>query len=101
MFFGGYRGCYPQGQSEYNLFNHKNDAFDSYDFIWNSKYITDGNSNLWNQKYSLPPTKVLGFVACRVTSKILGIRSAERLRGDVKTIKSGKRSDLGSDISEK
>ena len=71
--------------SEYNLFNHKNDTFDSNDFIWNSKYITDGNSYLWNQKYSLPSTKVLGFVACRVTSKILGIGSAERSWGDVKT----------------
>ena len=87
--------------SEYNLFNHKNDPFDSNDFIWSSKDITDGNSHLWHQKYSLPSTKVLGFVACRVTSKILGIGYAERSWGDVKTIKSGKRSALGSDISEK
>ena len=55
--------------SEYNSFNHKNDPFDSNDFIWNSKDITDDNSHLWHQKYSLPSTKVLGFVACRVTSK--------------------------------
>ena len=54
-----------------------------------------------HQKYSLPSTKVLGFVVCRVTSKILGIGSAERSWGYVKTIKSGKRSALGSDISEK
>ena len=63
--------------------------------------ITDGNSHLWHQKYSLPSTKVLDFVACRVTSKILGIGSAERSWGDVKTIKSGKRSAHGSDISDK
>ena len=62
---------------EYNFFNHKNDPFDSNDFIWNSKDITDGNSHLWHQKYSLTSTKVLGFVACRVTSKILGIGSAD------------------------
>ena len=86
--------------SEYTLFNHKNDPFESNDFIWNSKDITDGNSHLWNQKYSLTSTKVLGFVACRVTSKIYWIGSAERSWGDVKTIKSGKRSTLGSDISE-
>ena len=36
--------------SEYTLFNHKNDPFDSNYFIWNSKYITDGNSHLWHQK---------------------------------------------------
>ena len=33
--------------------------------------------------------------------KILGIGSAERSWGDVKTIKSGKISSLGSDISDK
>ena len=32
--------------SEYTLFNHKNDPFDSNGFIWNIKYITDGNSHL-------------------------------------------------------
>ena len=36
--------------SEYTLFNHKNDPFDRNEFIWNSKYITDGNSHLWNHK---------------------------------------------------
>ena len=35
-------------------------------------------------------TKVLGFVACRVTSKVLGIGAAESSWGDVKTIKYGK-----------
>ena len=51
-------------------------------------------------KYSLPSTKVIDFVACRVTSKILGIGSAEHSWGDVKTIKLGKISALGSDISD-
>ena len=75
--------------------------FDSNEFIWNSKDIRDGNSHIWHQKYSLPPTIVLGFLACRVTSKILGIGFTERSWGNVKTIKSGKRSAPGSDISEK
>ena len=35
-----------------------------------------------------------------MTSKILGIGSADRSWGDVKTIKPGKRSALGNDISE-
>ena len=87
--------------SEYNLFNHKNDPVDRKYYIWNSKHITDGNSHLWHQKSFLPSTKVLGFVACRVTSKILGIGSSECSLCDVKTIKSGNRSALGSDISEK
>ena len=45
---------------------------------------------MWHQKYSLPFTNVLGFVACRVTSKVLGIGAAECSWGDVNTIKSGK-----------
>ena len=72
--------------SEYTKFNHKNDPFDSNEFICNSKDITDDNSNIWHQKYSLPSTKVIGFVACRLTSKILGIGSAERSWGDVKKL---------------
>ena len=40
--------------SEYTNFNQKNDLFDSNELILNSKYISDGNSHLWNQKYYLP-----------------------------------------------
>ena len=87
--------------NEYTLFNHKNDPFDSNDFIWKIKDIRDGNSHLWHQKYSLPCTKVIGFFSCRFTSKFLGIGAAERSWGDVKKIKSGKRSAIISDVSEK
>ena len=59
--------------SEYNSFNNNNDPFDRNYLICNSEDITDGNSHLWHYKYSLPSTTVLGSVACRVTSKILGI----------------------------
>ena len=47
--------------SEYTNFNHKNDHFDSNESIYNSKDISDGNSHLWHQKYSLPLTKFLGL----------------------------------------
>ena len=56
---------------------------------------------MWHQKYPLPCTKVLGFVEYRVTSKVLGIGAADHSWGDAKTIKSGKRYDISSDISEK
>ena len=59
--------------------NHNHYPFDSDEFIWSSKDIADGNSHLWHQKNSLPSTKVLGAVACRVTSKTIIIGSAERL----------------------
>ena len=87
--------------TEYNAFDKKIGSYYSDEFIWKSKDISDGNSHLWHQKYSLPFTKVLGFVACRVTSKVLGIGAAKRSWGDVKTIKSGKRSAIISDVSEK
>ena len=87
--------------NEYTKFNHKNDPFESNSFICNSKDIRDGNSHLWYYKYSLPSTKVLGFVACRVTSKTIGVVFIELSWVNVKTINSGKISALGSGISEK
>ena len=87
--------------TEYTEFDKNIGSFDTDEFIWKRKDIKDGNSHLWHQKYSLPCTKVLGFVACRVTSKVLGIGAAERSWGDVKTIKSGKISAVSSDVSQK
>ena len=87
--------------TEYTVSDNKVGLYDADEFIWKSNDISDGNSHLWHQKYSLPFTKVLGFVAFRVTSKVLGIGAAERSWGDVKTIKSGKRSTISSDVSEK
>ena len=55
----------------------------------------------WHQKYSLTLTKVIGFVACRVTSKVLGIGAAETSWGDVKKIKYVKISAIIIDVSEK
>ena len=56
---------------------------------------------MWHQKYSLPYTNILGFVACRVTSKVVCISAAESYWGDVKTGKSGKRSAISSHVPEK
>ena len=64
--------------TEYKTFNHKNDPFESDEVIWSSKYIRDGNSHLWHQKYSLPSTIFFGFAACRVTSNFLRIGSVDR-----------------------
>ena len=49
---------------------------------------------MWHQKYYLTCTKVLGFVACGGTSKIIGISATERSWGDVKTIKYGNMSAI-------
>lgn len=68
---------------------------------WATPDVAAGRSHLWHEKYSLPYTKVLGFVACRVTSKLGGIGPAERSWGAVKQIKDGKRSHIGSKSLEK
>ena len=68
---------------------------------WGTPDVAQGRSYLWHEKYSLPYTKVLGFVACRVTSKLCGIGPAERSWGGVKHIKDGKRSHLTGASIEK
>ena len=87
--------------TEYTDFDNKIGSFDDDDFKWKIKDIKDGNSHLGHQKCSLNCTKVLGFVACRFTPKVLGIGAAERSWGDVKAIKSGKISAISSYVSEK
>jgi len=44
---------------------------------------------------------VLGFVGCRVTSKLCWIGPAERSWGRVKNIKTGKRSHMSGESTEK
>ena len=87
--------------TEYTDFDNKNGSFDGDEFIYKSKDIRYGNINSWYQKYSLPCTKVIGFVAWRVKLKVIDIGAAESSWSDVKTIKPGKISDISSDISEK
>ena len=50
--------------TEYTAFDNMIGSYDADEFIWKSKDISDGNSHLWHQKYSLSFTKALGFVAC-------------------------------------
>ena len=54
---------------DYTDLNNNNCPFDGDNFIWISKNIHDGNCHLWYQKYSIPCTEVLGFLACIVTLK--------------------------------
>ena len=50
-------------------------------------------------KHLLPCSKVLIFVACIVTSKVLVVGATKSFWGDVKTIKPGKISAIGNDVS--
>ena len=60
---------------------------------WASYDMTSGNLYLWHKKYSIPYT-MIGYVACRVISKLCGIGPAERSWGGVKQVKYGKRLHL-------
>jgi hypothetical protein len=68
---------------------------------WASADVLKRYSYLWHEKYSIPYTSVLGFVACCVTSKLCGIGPAERSWGRVKQVKDGKRSHLSGESTKK
>ena len=69
--------------------------------IWESKFVDQQKSHRWHETYSAQEYSSFTKVASRVTSKILGIGSAERSWGDVKQLKNGKRSHLGNKKIEK
>jgi len=68
---------------------------------WNSPDIRAGKSYSWHEKYSRPHTSVFGYVASRCTSYALGIGRSERSWGDIKHIKTGKRSHMSATATEK
>ncbi|KAL7529291.1 hypothetical protein ACHAWF_002927 [Thalassiosira exigua] len=68
---------------------------------WMMPSTRSGESCLWHEKYSLPYTQVLGFVACRPTSKQAGSGSGKRNFSAAKHIKADKRSHLGTELLEK
>lgn len=83
--------------SEFEHFQGKTGPYAHREHIWNSVDIHEGKSHIWHKKNTLRYTKMLGRFACRVTSKILGIGSAERSWGDVKHLKTNKRSHLSAE----
>ena len=76
--------------TEYGVFINKRGAF-AKDHIWITARDPDLKAYHWHQKYSLKSTKMLGWLACIVLSKILGIGTAERNWKQVKAAKSGQR----------
>lgn len=61
--------------------------------IWVSAEDPLEKAYRWHQNYSLLYTEVLGKLACLVTSKILGIGTAERNWKQVKAVKVGQRTN--------
>ena len=87
--------------SEWDQFQTKTGPSYSRNWIWTSEEIKRGNCHVWHKLYSMPFTTVFGRVACRACSKPLGCGNAERNWGNFKHLKSGKRSHLSGDRSQK
>jgi hypothetical protein len=68
--------------------------------MWNSAPAVQGKSYVFHERYSLKVTTILGYVACHVTSKVLGIGAANRSWSDVLQPKTDKRSHLSVDAVE-
>ena len=87
---------------EFESFKTKSGHFQKA-YIWSSanRDLMLGKSHYWHKKNSYFQTKILGKFACRVCSKIVGMGSAERNWGDVKYLKSEKRSHLSAEAVEK
>jgi hypothetical protein len=87
---------------EFEHFKTKSGQFQKA-YIWSSQNrdLLLGKSHVWHKKNSYFQTKILGKFACRVCSKIVGMGSAERNWGDVKYLKSEKRSHLSPESVEK
>jgi hypothetical protein len=86
---------------EFDCFRNKKKGYANRNFIWENQDIRHGDSYLWHKKNSLKFTDILGSFACRVCSKILGIGAAERSWGDVKHLKTNKRSHLSGEKVKK
>ena len=88
--------------NEYEQFDNRQGPFgESRFYIWDSTDIKTNFTYRWHKKYSLTQTQQLGRLACRVTSKILGMGNAERCWGVVKQLKDGQRSHLSAEKSTK
>ena len=81
---------------EFKTFCNKTALFDK-PAGWNSKSARLGRSWIWHEKYSRPHTKVLGIIACKVTSKNLGMSPCERNWDGMKEIKTGNKIQISSE----
>ncbi len=60
-------------RKEFHHFQHQTGPFAKFKGRFSMPDAVNGNSFVWHQHYSLPYTKILGFIACHTTSKQLGI----------------------------
>jgi hypothetical protein len=85
---------------EFGDFTGRHGKFDR-SHIWITAADPSEQAYHWHQKYSLHCTEVLGKLACLVTSKISGIRTAERNWKQIKAVKLGQRTNTGMGKTKK
>ena len=85
---------------EYGDFTSKRGFFKS-KHIWITAHSGDCLAHVWHKNYSLPYTEVLGKLACRACSTLLGIGEAECHWKVTKRNKQGQRARLGTDRTKK
>jgi hypothetical protein len=85
---------------QFTEFRNKRKTFSNSDW-WGSEYTTNGESHYWHGTYSFINAPELAFVACRVTSKLLGIGNCERQWDQTKFCCTGKRSLISSEKLKK
>ena len=74
-------------------------GFYNHDNIWPD--VSTMEAHCWHKAFSSRITDILAPLACRVTSKILGIGSVERNWKQVKRVKSGQAINTGIEIATK
>ena len=85
---------------DFQNFRTKNGVFANPKW-WQSEYCITGQSHHWHATFPLEHCRDFAFIACRVTSKTLGIGSCERQWADVEECQKARRSHISSQKLEK
>jgi len=87
---------------EWGDFNSRTNFYSADQPCWHASQLHNHTKvHVWHKAWTYRHGFYLGKLACRVTSKILGIGNAERNWGAVKHLKSGQRSHLSSEAVSK
>ena len=102
-------GRYPEDKIEAKVdifldewleYQNKTGQFHERPEIWKARERAENTCD-WAKKYLLKYTEVLGWIICRVCSKVLGVGTCERAWKDVKKMKTSQRGSMQIDSTEK
>jgi hypothetical protein len=86
--------------AQFTHFRHKDKCFANTDW-WLVEYVHLGQSHLWHGNYTILYCKELAYVACKVTSKLLGIGNCERQWDKTKSCALGRHALMSSEKLKK